>query len=55
MRGVYAKSHGIVKGELIVPEDLPPVLAQGLFAKPGRYDVVLRLSTTSVEVSRWGR
>lgn len=50
MRGVHAKSHGIVKGELIVPEGLPPVLAQGLFAKPGRYDVVLRFSTSPGDI-----
>lgn len=46
MRGVHAKSHGIVRGQLVVPEGLPPVLAQGLFARPGAYDVVLRFSTS---------
>jgi hypothetical protein len=50
MRGVHAKSHGILKGELIVPEGLPPVLAQGLFAKPGRHDVVLRFSTSPGDI-----
>jgi hypothetical protein len=46
MRGVHAKSHGIVKGELIVAEGLPAVLAQGLFAKPGRHEAILRFSTS---------
>ncbi len=45
LRSVHAKSHGIIVGELEVAADLPPVLAQGLFAKPGRYPVVMRLST----------
>ena len=45
LRSVHAKSHGIVVGELDVTSDLPPVLAQGLFSKPGRYPVVMRFST----------
>ena len=44
-RGVHAKSHGIVLGELRVHDGLPPSLAQGLFAKPATYPVVMRLST----------
>ncbi len=45
IRSVHAKPHGIIVGELEVPDDLPAVLAQGLFSKPGRYPVVMRLST----------
>ena len=45
VRGVHAKSHGILQGYLEVNEDLPGELAQGMFAKPGRYPVVMRLST----------
>lgn len=45
IRGVHAKSHGILQGYLQVNEDLPGELAQGMFAKPGRYPVVMRLST----------
>lgn len=45
IRAVHAKSHGIVEGELEVAADLHPFLAQGLFAKPGRYPVVMRFST----------
>jgi hypothetical protein len=44
-RGVHAKSHAIVCGELQVLDDLPAVLAQGLFAQPGSYPVVMRFST----------
>jgi hypothetical protein len=45
IRGVHAKSHGILEGYLEVYADLPGDLAQGMFAKPGRYPVVMRLST----------
>jgi len=50
MRGVHAKSHGIVEGKLIVPAGLPPVLAQGLFARPGEYDVIMRFSTSPGDI-----
>src|ERR1700761_4511597 len=45
MRSVHAKSHALLKAELEIPKALPPVLAQGLFARPGRYDAVMRFST----------
>ncbi|MBM6592726.1 catalase family protein [Microvirga pudoricolor] len=50
VRSVHAKSHGVLKGELEIPADLPPVLAQGLFARPGRYPAVLRFSTTPGDI-----
>jgi hypothetical protein len=45
IRSVHAKTHGILQGYLEVDADLPDDLAQGLFAKPGRYPVVMRFST----------
>jgi hypothetical protein len=45
IRSVHAKTHGILEGYLEVVADLPGDLAQGLFAKAGRYPVVMRLST----------
>ncbi len=45
IRSVHAKSHGLLKTELEVPEGLPPVLAQGLFSRPGRYPTLMRFST----------
>lgn len=45
LRSVHAKSHGLLRGELVVG-DLPPALAQGIFARPAWYPAVLRLSTT---------
>ena len=44
-RSLHAKSHGIVFGTLTVLENLPPVLAQGLFSKEGNYKAVMRFST----------
>jgi 6,7-dimethyl-8-ribityllumazine synthase len=46
MRSVHAKSHGVLKATLDVPGDLPAPLRQGLFSQAGRYDAVIRLSTT---------
>jgi catalase len=45
IRSTHAKSHGILEGYLEVDADLPGDLAQGIFAKPGRYPIVMRLST----------
>ncbi len=45
IRSVHAKSHGLIEGELEIDDHLHPTLAQGLFAKPARYPVVLRFST----------
>ncbi|GGR95460.1 catalase family protein [Deinococcus sedimenti] len=44
VRPVHSKGHGLLIGELEVP-DLPHHLAQGLFAAPGRYPAAVRLST----------
>ncbi|MFZ6655304.1 catalase family protein [Undibacterium sp. TJN19] len=44
-RSVHAKSHGLLRGELRVLDNLPPILSYGLFAKPATYPLVMRLST----------
>lgn len=44
-RAVHAKSHGILRGELRIPSGLPAIFAQGLFALPGTYPLVMRFST----------
>jgi hypothetical protein len=49
MRAVHAKNHGLLKGELHVLPSLPPQLAQGLFALPASYPVLMRLSTPPAE------
>ncbi|WP_136686139.1 catalase family protein [Falsirhodobacter xinxiangensis] len=50
VRSVHAKSHGIIKGELEVLADLPPELAQGMFARPGRHSAILRISTNPGDI-----
>lgn len=50
VRGVHAKSHGILFGALEVLPGLDPTLAQGLFAAPGTHEVVLRLSTNPGDI-----
>ena len=44
VRASHAKSSACVVGELIVPEGLPPELAQGLFAKPATYKIAARFA-----------
>ncbi|MGM9482832.1 catalase family protein [Roseateles sp. NT4] len=46
LRAVHAKSHALLYGKLHVLDNLPPLLAQGLFAQPGTYPAVLRISTS---------
>ncbi|WP_152047637.1 catalase family protein [Aureimonas psammosilenae] len=50
VRSVHAKAHGILEGELTVEENLPPELAQGLFAKPGSHKIYLRMSTNAGDI-----
>ena len=49
-RSVHAKSHGVLRGELVVLPATPPAYAQGMFARPGATPVILRLSTTPGDV-----
>ena len=50
IRSVHAKTQGILEGYLEVDADLPFELAQGLFAAPGRYPVVMRFSTVPGDI-----
>ena len=50
MRSVHAKSDGLLHGELVIADNLPPELRQGLFAEAGRYPVVMRLSTSPGDI-----
>jgi hypothetical protein len=43
-RGGNSKTHGIVRGELIVRENLPAHLAKGVFAEPRSYPAFVRFS-----------
>ncbi|MEK9278043.1 catalase family protein [Bradyrhizobium sp. ISRA442] len=44
-RQQHAKGVGFLRGELIVYDDLPDHLRQGLFEKAGTYPIIVRLST----------
>jgi hypothetical protein len=50
IRSVHAKTQGILTGYLEVDADLPLELAQGMFAAPGRYPVVMRFSTVPGDI-----
>lgn len=44
VRASHAKSSACVIGELTILDDLPPELAQGLFAQPGTHPVAIRFA-----------
>lgn len=50
LRGVHAKSHGLLHGQFTVLPGLPPTLAQGLYATPATYPAILRFSTNPGDV-----
>ena len=43
--GTHARTQGIVKGKLVVPDDLPQHLKQSMFAHGAEYPVVCRYSS----------
>ncbi len=49
-RSVHAKSHALIMADVEVVDGLPASLAQGLFAKPGRYAGVMRFSTNPGDI-----
>ena len=50
LRGVHAKSHGLVRGELRVLPGLPPELKQGLFTSTSTHPVAMRFSTSPGDI-----
>ena len=50
VRDAHAKSHGILKGELQIYDDLPDELKQGLFKKARNFPVIIRLSTSPGDI-----
>lgn len=49
-RAVHAKAHGYLKATFEVLPGLSSYLAQGLFARPRKYDAVVRFSTTPGDI-----
>lgn len=47
LRGVHAKTFGVVKAELQILRSVPPAYAQGIYGKPGRHGVLIRYSSAS--------
>ena len=45
LAGTHARTQGLVKGKLIVLDDLPQHLKQSMFEKGGEYPVVCRYSS----------
>ena len=50
VRGVHAKGHGLIKGRLEIADGLTREFAQGIAAKAGTYDVVMRFSTNPGDI-----
>ena len=50
VRDAHAKSHGILKGELQIYDNLPEELRQGLFASAKSYPVIIRYSTSPGDI-----
>lgn len=49
-RTVHAKSHALLKGSFEVLDNLPAEYAHGLFANPGHYEAVVRISTNPGDI-----
>ncbi|CAN9288979.1 unnamed protein product [Alternaria alternata] len=50
LRGTHLKTQGCVMGKFTVHDNLPEHLAQGMFAKPGTYDVIMRYSSLTPKI-----
>src|SRR5690349_16162444 len=44
LRQAHAKTYGLARAELRVHDGLPEPYAQGIYARPARYDAVVRFS-----------
>jgi hypothetical protein len=51
VRGAHAKTYGVVKAEVQILRNVPPAYAQGIYAKPGRHDALIRFSSASNHLS----
>ena len=54
VRGAHAKSHGLLKGELQIYDNLPEELRQGIAKTPTTYPIIVRYSTSPPDVLRDG-
>ena len=49
-RDAHPKTHGLVRAEFVVVDDLPEGLRYGVFAEPRRYDALIRFSAGGLDV-----
>jgi len=47
VRDAHAKGYGLVRAEVDILDRLPALYAQGIYAKPGRHDALIRFSNGS--------
>ena len=47
VRGAHAKTIGVVRAEVEILGDAPAPYPQGIYAKPGRHDALVRFSSAS--------
>jgi len=47
VRDAHAKGYGLVRAEVDIPDRLATEYAQGIYAKPGRHDALIRFSNGS--------
>ena len=47
VRGAHAKTIGVVRAEVQILCEAPAPYAQGIYAKPGRHDALIRFSSAS--------
>ena len=50
VRGVHAKTYGVVKAEVQMLRNVPPAYAQGIYARPGRHGALVRFSSASAHL-----
>jgi hypothetical protein len=50
VRGVHAKTFGVVRAAVQILRNVPPAYAQGIYAKPGRHGAVIRFSSASAHL-----
>ena len=50
VRDAHAKGYGLVRGEVEIFDGTPPEYAQGIYAKPGRHEALIRFSNGSAHI-----
>jgi hypothetical protein len=47
VRGAHAKTLGVARAQVTIHDDLPAPYAQGVYARPGNHDALIRFSSAS--------